>query len=301
MWVQNHPAQDKRRHPGEALSTKCRWIDCPERFNTILKGWYRVCFDERPTDSGRTTDPFHNAGSLHLWCFEQMFDPVSMREYGFAPDVRNFEKEERNTMSLTRDHAELEEEYHIWMAAKEAESKQYLRQHPGEPVPNRPPKHYLGAALTKRHIILEGKTRGIARAERDGADISKHKGDLKRYLQLKERLLREKKEQTERLRKEKREKARLNPAPSPTSSSDREVSSTEPPARRSSARGTKRGRTGTEEEDEPERRRGAKRRRATIEKLGADDDEDWTPDANWMESRTPRLLSPLRDRRPAPA
>lgn len=104
IWIQSTLNGHKNRYP---QAVKCRWTDCPVKQRTITQGQYRVCFDEHPDTSGRTTDPFHNTGYMHLYCFEQCASLVSLIKnppgmVRVQPDDRRFSniKENGNPMQL---------------------------------------------------------------------------------------------------------------------------------------------------------------------------------------------------------
>ncbi|KAH6704519.1 hypothetical protein EV126DRAFT_335977 [Verticillium dahliae] len=77
VWIQNCPAGSNARCPDRG-TRQCRFSDCPAPSRSILKGWWRVAFDEHPEATGSELDPFHCAGFMHLFCFEKCFDLVEM-------------------------------------------------------------------------------------------------------------------------------------------------------------------------------------------------------------------------------
>jgi hypothetical protein len=182
MWVQTTPAQYKYRYPDDH-SSKCRWRDCPASRRTILKGWYRVCFDENPQQTGITINPFHNAGYVHLWCMEEMFDLAELVDLGLQPDGRVFEREVKNPMALTRDHAELWEAYLFWMERERQDLAHFYASHNRSQPRPRLEGQRLGCHLTLQHLALESKARGKARAVRNGNSLEKHCGNLRLFIQ----------------------------------------------------------------------------------------------------------------------
>ncbi|CAG8981251.1 hypothetical protein HYALB_00003849 [Hymenoscyphus albidus] len=110
IWIQNPPADSSKRYP-EKGSDKCRWAECPVKDHTIHKGFYRVAFDERSrywADRNVFLDPYHNAGYMHLFCFEKMVDfPSVSKLLNVRPDTRQF-REGKNKMAITRDHKAME-------------------------------------------------------------------------------------------------------------------------------------------------------------------------------------------------
>jgi hypothetical protein len=204
IWIQNTPAQSNERYTAGANSGKCRWVGCPARTKTILKGFLRVAFDENSklTTKG-IVDPFQNAGYMHLYCFEEIFDLGFLVHWsdivwGFQvrPDVRVLPRENSNRMSLTRDHPELLEVYNSWKAEQamrvfpkavnmadtqpEGNSLEALNT-----VRRRSKKDYLWRRLTDAHLALEVSGRAATRDRRGGANIGEHRGDLRKFLALK--------------------------------------------------------------------------------------------------------------------
>ncbi|EEY16540.1 predicted protein [Verticillium alfalfae VaMs.102] len=99
---------------------QCRFNDCPAPSRSILKGWWRVAFDEHPEATGSELDPFHCAGFMHLFCFEKCFDLVEMMNaFDVRPDTRQFEREQKNFMALTRDHVEILADLGRWRVEQE--------------------------------------------------------------------------------------------------------------------------------------------------------------------------------------
>ncbi|KAA8568806.1 hypothetical protein EYC84_007790 [Monilinia fructicola] len=105
LWIQSVPSDSAARYPHQN-SDKCRFENCPVRYGTIHKGHYRVAFDEQSSDPV-VTDPFHNAGHVHLYCLEKFLDfPFICANFNVRPDDR-FLPEGRNKMAITRDHVEM--------------------------------------------------------------------------------------------------------------------------------------------------------------------------------------------------
>ncbi|KAF9872962.1 hypothetical protein CkaCkLH20_09472 [Colletotrichum karsti] len=189
LWIQNLPhGCVKRVTDGRTL--KCRWDGCPAQNGTILKGFWRVCFDERPETSGKQHNPFHNAGYMHLWCLDRCFDLFEISQaFDLRPDTRHFEKEERNPMAMTRDHDELVMEFENW---REEQTKAYetwraqceANKALGIPPENRvvEREQKLWYILTTKHLALETVVRQTMRDNRGGISIDQHKGDLGWYI-----------------------------------------------------------------------------------------------------------------------
>ncbi|TEA14219.1 hypothetical protein C8034_v003669 [Colletotrichum sidae] len=188
LWVQNSPHGCVNRvQDGGTL--KCRWNGCPSQNGTILKGFWRVCFDERPETSGATHNPFHNAGYMHLWCMDKCFDLIEIAQaFDMRPDTRHFEKEEKNPMAMTRDHDDLMMEYELW---RETQQKAYeewrtlceTNKMLGLPTENRVVERdqKLWFILTTKHLALETVVRQTMRDSRNGLSMDKHKGDVAWY------------------------------------------------------------------------------------------------------------------------
>lgn len=208
LWIQNAPFQANHRYHHGSASSKCRYARCPDKRRSILKGFWRVAFDERASDvRGEGTpdaeDPYINAGYMHLYCFEQAFDlALLMRQsevtgqFRIAPDTRNFPHEvgHKNRMSLVRDSRSMLDTFDEWREEQNRALDRLAQLRPeiteaayGTPkLRRRRREDRLWFQLTKRHLELEDKGRQKARNARGGADIAKHMGDLERYLDLKE-------------------------------------------------------------------------------------------------------------------
>ncbi|KAK1676798.1 hypothetical protein BDP55DRAFT_532261, partial [Colletotrichum godetiae] len=190
LWIQNVPHGCKTRVGDDRLRA-CRWSGCPAYKGTILKGFWRVCFDERPETSGKQHDPYHNAGYMHLWCMDRCFDLLEIAQaFDLKPDTRYFEKEERNPMAMTRDHDELVMEFEDWRTSQQAAYEEWQRSSEtnkmmGLPVQNRQVgrEAKLWYVLTTKHLALETPVRSNMRKKRNGISIDKHKGDLDWYVE----------------------------------------------------------------------------------------------------------------------
>lgn len=203
IWIQNSPAQVNNRYQSSGGS-KCRYNKCPAKNGTILKGFLRVAFDEIPKmTTGGTSDPFHYAGFMHLWCFEDVFDLGFLANYAYdlwkfrvKADNRSLPRETRNPMSITRDHEDLFNVFAVWQERQlaRAERKKNHAELLGTPsrdlslmdaVPARKKKDFLWYTLTDMHLQLEVKGRRETRDRRGGANIDLHRGNLPKFLSLK--------------------------------------------------------------------------------------------------------------------
>jgi len=212
LWIQNVPAQLNNRYLSGSTSQKCRWDECPAPQGTILKGFFRVAFDEYADRTAVETDPYHMACYMHLYCFEEAFDlgylywrsmessPSSRVDFSIRPDVRDFPKEDRNAMSLNRDkHADLldvfedwaEDQYPRYCQINDAKKRDQNFVYDGfqpqsYPVPDHERLYYQ---LTKNHVETEVDARERTREKRGGAHIAKHMGNLDKYHSTKKALV----------------------------------------------------------------------------------------------------------------
>ena len=174
LWVQHSPAQVKLRVTD--ASTRCRWEDCPVKLRKISSGQLRVAIEEFPVEVDQGIhNPFRITGALHLFCFEQIFDPLVYYSRGLLrPDNRNFKREMKNPMALTRDlDAKIvEETFNPWIAS-------------ARPSSIRPFEETLTRALVHHHLRVQPETRKKSRAERranqqgeNSCSIDQHFGNL---------------------------------------------------------------------------------------------------------------------------
>ncbi|KAK5019282.1 hypothetical protein BJ546DRAFT_1075177 [Cryomyces antarcticus] len=93
LWIQKTPADSARRYLNYT-SSKCRFADCPIPTKTIRQGHFRVALDERWHTHKETTDPFHVAGYVHLYCLERFTDFVEIvRRCDIEVDTRELADE----------------------------------------------------------------------------------------------------------------------------------------------------------------------------------------------------------------
>lgn len=188
--VQQYPTGCRYRMGPE--DQECRWEHCPLKSKRITTGWLRVCFDEFPmeTTSGER-DPLLCAGSMHLWCFEQVFDPVEFYLGGrLKAETRYFPREECNKAALDKltDSKIVEDGWKPWFDkwAPLFESYRRLR------VP-RKYENTLSYALNDYHVKHQSDARENARNGRHEKKINKedprrtidvHLGNLQLYVAL---------------------------------------------------------------------------------------------------------------------
>ncbi|AEO58158.1 hypothetical protein MYCTH_93648 [Thermothelomyces thermophilus ATCC 42464] len=203
LWIQNTPAQINERYANRSDSSKCRYRDCPAKQNTILKGFFRVAFDEFSDETGTVRDPFRNAGYMHLHCFESVFDLAYLIHHGAArhnfrilPDRRHLIHESRNPASINRDHGEMIEAYDAWVEGQKARADRLEQDNAArprgqeytgfDPAPRMilPHAQRLGRSLTDKHLSLQVKGRAATRESRGGVHIGIHRGDLDLFVHL---------------------------------------------------------------------------------------------------------------------
>ncbi|KAL7935010.1 hypothetical protein V8C35DRAFT_321644 [Trichoderma chlorosporum] len=192
FWVQQTPTQCNHRL--EAEDRICRWANCPVANRTIAAGWLRVAFDEFPhLTSNGTRDPLKCAGSVHLWCFEQIFDPMEFHLSGrLRPEDRRFPFEDKSVVTLEKltDVGIIREAYRPWFEQRRLSF-------------NRHPQKYsdsLSYRLTKYHIENQTAARQKARSKRNNTKsegerrtIDVHLGNLKKFVEITNRVKKSKK------------------------------------------------------------------------------------------------------------
>ncbi|PTB75712.1 hypothetical protein M440DRAFT_1392235 [Trichoderma longibrachiatum ATCC 18648] len=192
FWVQQAPTQcNHRLDPEDRI---CRWANCPVANRTIAAGWLRVAFDEFPhLTSNGLRDPLKCAGSMHLWCFEQAFDPLQFHLSGrLRAEDREFPLEDKSVVTLEKltDAGIIREAYQPWFL-------QRMRR------PNQPPREYrdtLSYRLTRYHVDNQTAARQKARSKRNTAKsaderrtIDVHLGNLKLFVEITNKVKRSKK------------------------------------------------------------------------------------------------------------
>ncbi|KAM0514112.1 hypothetical protein ACHAPE_007203 [Trichoderma viride] len=188
--VQQYPTGSRYRMDPE--DQECRWKHCPLKSKRITTGWLRVCFDEFPMDTtSGNRDPFICAGSMHLWCFEQVFDPVEFYLGGrLKAETRDFKYEKQNVASLGKhtDNGIVIGAYEKWFT----EWVRSFNQH-GKFLAGREYKDTLSYKLNDYHITNQTPARKKARKSRHEQKNNKggpektiniHMGDLWLYVAL---------------------------------------------------------------------------------------------------------------------
>ena len=180
LWIQRLPADSKLRYPNGKLSHRCRFEACPGEFNLINQGHYRVAFDEL-THSHPNHNPMHNAGYVHLFCFERFLDfPELCKFLDIRVETRTLPNEPkgRNGM-MFKTSAE------VWLAQAFIETCRKDLTPDGYPhcsLPNRPHEGTLTHRLTVKKLEGETTHERAAREKRGGGDsvVSGHLGDLEK-------------------------------------------------------------------------------------------------------------------------
>ncbi|MCJ1284897.1 hypothetical protein MMC26_004234 [Xylographa opegraphella] len=99
IWLQRLPADSAARYP-YSESRRCRFLHCFMSNGTINQGHYRIAFDEL-TSTHDYHDPMHNAGYVHLYCFEKFLDfPKVVYDLNVQVDQRDLPLEPRRKMGL---------------------------------------------------------------------------------------------------------------------------------------------------------------------------------------------------------
>ncbi|KAL8852840.1 MAG: hypothetical protein Q9221_002349 [Calogaya cf. arnoldii] len=112
LRIQRNPparSDSKRRYPDPSQSNRCRFKQCFATNNIMNQGHLRLCFDEywHLNNENFRTDPFHNAGYVHLNCLERFLDfPQLCHDLPIMLDDRDMplEPDCRNLMSLAPRH-----------------------------------------------------------------------------------------------------------------------------------------------------------------------------------------------------
>lgn len=167
LWIQTTPADASKRYPTK-LSSKCRFCDCPAPNRSIRNGQFRVAFDEQSTFD-KSSDPFHNAGYVHLFCLEKNFDfPRLCKRFNILGDDREI-PEGRNKMAITRDHPAMLDIVNDFIQTSIPW---------GGKRPENWYEHSLSLALTRHHLGHQSKMRQRVRDTRNGNSIDRHLNNL---------------------------------------------------------------------------------------------------------------------------
>jgi hypothetical protein len=180
LWLQRVPADSASRYPSQKVGAQCRYAHCPT--NSLRTGEFRVTMSEDwlyQTAPDFRYDPFHNAGYMHLYCLEKIFNIVDIASrFNFKPDLRTFTNDKADKMmALHRDGEGILKVLDDYLQQDEQQIDEYSRLITPEDS-SAWFMHSLTRALTVWHVT-EGKKNTQKQAEsRGGFDISKHLGDL---------------------------------------------------------------------------------------------------------------------------
>ena len=193
MWLQLNPPQTNHRTTNR-LSARCRWSHCPIPSRAIGMGNFRLAFDEFPEETGARYDPYHCAGFMHLYCMEMAYDLVELcSSFDLRPDMRELTREQPNKLNLARGPAQLPAVFDAWQAVQQRLWQQHTAMR-GLGVPrqlrNGPGGDYLYRALTDAMLANQVETRGRVRSERGGNNIGVHRGDLRKWVEGEEKMIR---------------------------------------------------------------------------------------------------------------
>jgi hypothetical protein len=185
IWLQTTPRCHDRQDSWDRM---CRWAGCPDKGNPIRPGFFRCTFDEYShlTTTGKK-NPFHTAGCLHLYCFEQVFDAAKLHRRGrFLLDQREFAAEgNKNGLAVNRPPDRM-------IAA--AAFKPWLEKQPASdlipadcwvPLPH---EQSLGHALTvfrarvRPHRPSDPPEKSIESEHGQVMPMAEHKGDLQKLV-----------------------------------------------------------------------------------------------------------------------
>ncbi|CAG9998164.1 unnamed protein product [Clonostachys byssicola] len=99
IWVQQSPTQVAHRLGNR---NTCMWMGCVKQGHKIDTGFIRVAFDEFAKQSKKGhRDPLRPAAVMHMWCYEQCFDPlVDYHAFRLKADKRPLAKETRNMIGI---------------------------------------------------------------------------------------------------------------------------------------------------------------------------------------------------------
>ncbi|KAI1393628.1 uncharacterized protein F4822DRAFT_19008 [Hypoxylon trugodes] len=178
LWIGWVAPQANSRYPLGTQSQRCRFASCVDPHNTIRTGFPRIIFDERMNEDAEAVDPYHNAGYVHLFCFEQHFDIYSaMLHLDIRLDDRRF-KREPNLFNFSRQFPQLTLEWERWWQAESQRWHEYIDDPRRSRRRDRPYETSLGYKMVKHTVDYGTDVRAKMREDRAGADVSKHMGNL---------------------------------------------------------------------------------------------------------------------------
>lgn len=178
LHVQREPTQcnHRRAHAdgkGAVEDKRCRWANCPIGGRPVT-GFYRVAFDEFAAQTALgIKDPYKVAMVMHLWCFEQIVDPVEYYEKGvLSVDSRTFAGAEvKNNFSFRSGQKAICNAFNTWFEKNPAADR----------LP-RPHEESLGYELTSCHDRSQGQSKANQRERRKREKQLKNGGGVNKTM-----------------------------------------------------------------------------------------------------------------------
>jgi hypothetical protein len=154
------------------------WKGCIKQGHKIDTGFFRIAFDEFYKQSKRGhRDPLRPAAVMHMWCYEQCFDPlVDYHHCKLKADKRPLTKETRNMIGIANKGKHIvRDAFKPWL--KNTEFTERAREYTGS----------LSSALNEYHLSTRS-SRKLALAHEKSKKtgeciINFHKGDLMLFCQ----------------------------------------------------------------------------------------------------------------------
>ncbi|CAH0033410.1 unnamed protein product [Clonostachys rhizophaga] len=175
ILVQQSPTQVAHRLGNR---NTCMWKGCIKQGHKIDTGFFRIAFDEFYKQSKRGhRDPLRPAAVMHMWCYEQCFDPlVDYHDYKLKADKRPLTKETRNMIGIANKGKHIvRDAFKPWL--KKTEFTERAREYTGS----------LSSALNEYHLSTRSSRKLALAHERSKKTgeciINFHKGDLMLFCQ----------------------------------------------------------------------------------------------------------------------
>jgi hypothetical protein len=182
LWIQRCPADSARRYHS-IVSSKCRFLNCPDVKRTIMPGHLRVVFDEKWTSHGDKQDPYQFAGTAHLYCMERFLnfpEICNLQNVDVRADTRSMprESESRNKAALSGEDAKIA--LGFINACRKGRLSEYF---PGYPRhrPGGQPKYYPRTLSFAMQLEINNH-----RAVRGRTNFIRHNGDVELYTKFRE-------------------------------------------------------------------------------------------------------------------
>lgn len=175
IWVQQSPTQVAHRLGNR---NTCMWKGCIKQGHKIDTGFFRIAFDEFYKQSKKGhRDPLRPAAVMHMWCYEQCFDPlVDYHDYKLKADKRPLTKETRNMIGIANKGKHIvRDAFKPWLIKTEFTER--AREYTGS----------LSSALNEYHLSTRSSRKLALAHERSKKTgeciINFHKGDLMLFCQ----------------------------------------------------------------------------------------------------------------------